>query len=81
MARNKKGPLHRGPVLQPGGQQVPPSDTQSVPHPSSTFTQPAIPDADQPEADEPPVKKGPKKYVCHICGVVKPRKPDLTGHL
>ena len=24
---------------------------------------------------------GPKKYICHICGVVKPRKPDLTGHL
>ena len=82
-ARNKAGPLHRGPVLQPGEQQVSSSHTQSAPEPASTSTQPSIPDADQPEVpEEPPVKRRtPKKYVCHICGVVKPRKPDLTGHL
>ena len=80
-AWNKAGPLHRGPVLQPGGEHISSSDTQPAPDPASTSTQPSLPDTDQP-AEEPPVKKrGPKKYVCHHCGVVKPRKPDLTGHL
>ena len=79
---NKVRPLPRGPVLQPGGQDVSSAHTQSAPDPASTSTQISIPDADQPEAEEPPVKRRtPKKYVCHVCGVVKPRKPDLTGHL
>ena len=83
-ACNKAGPLHRGPVLQPGGDQVSSSDTQLALDPASTSANPlSLPDADQPEAPEEPrvKKKGPKKYICHICGVVKPRKPDLTGHL
>ena len=58
---NKVGPLHRGPVLQPGGQDVSSPHTQSGPDPTSASTQPSIPDANQPEAGEPPVKKkGPK---------------------
>ena len=73
VACNKRGPLHRGLVLQPGGQHGSSLHTQSVPDPASTSTQPSIPDADQPQVEEPPVKKKtPKKYVCHICGVVKP---------
>ena len=83
-ARNKAGPLHRGPVLQPGGEHVSSSHTEPAPDPASTATQPSLPDTDQPaeQPAEPPAKKRtPKKYVCHHCGVVKPRKPDLTGHL
>ena len=84
-ARNKAGPLHRGPVIQPGGEQVSFSDAQPVLDPASTSANPlSLPDADQPEAPKEPQvrrRRGPKKYVCHICGVVKPRKPDLTGHL
>ena len=69
-------------MLQPGGQDVSSVHTQSVADPASTSTQPSISQADDPEAKEPTVKRrGPKIYVCHICGVVKPRKPDLTGHL
>ena len=26
-------------------------------------------------------KKTAKKYVCHVCGLVRDRKPDITGHL
>ena len=81
-AQNKVGPLHRGPVLQPGGEHISSSDTQPAPDPASTSTQPSLPDTDQPESEQPRVKKRPpNKYVCHHCGVVKPRKPDLTGHL
>ena len=80
-AHNKAGALHRGPVLQPGGEHVSSSHTEPVPDPASTATQPSLPDTDQP-AEEPPVKRrSPKKYVCHHCSVVKPRKPDLIGHL
>ena len=81
-ARNKAGPLHRGPVLQPGGEQDSSSDAHPALDPASTSANPlSLPDTDQP-AEEPPVRRrGPKKYVCHHCGVVKPRKPDLTGHL
>ena len=81
-ARNKAGPLHRGPVLQPGGEQVSSSDANLALDPASTSANPlSLPDTDQP-AEEPPVRRrGPKKYVCHHCGVVKPREPDLTGHL
>ena len=79
---NKAGPLHRGPVLQPGGEHIFSSHTQPAPDPASTSTQPSLPDTDQPESEQPRVKKRPpKKYVCHHCGVVKPRKPDLNGHL
>ena len=84
VACNKAGPLHRGPVLQPSGDQVSSSNTQPALDPASTSANLlSLPDADEPEApEEPPVKRrGPKKYICHICGVVKPRKPDLTGHL
>ena len=83
-ACNKAGPLHRGPVLQPSGDQVSSSNTQPALDPASTSANLlSLPDADEPEApEEPPVKRrGPKKNICHICGVVKPRKPDLTGHL
>ena len=71
-------------VLQPSGDQVSSSDAQPALDPAFTSANPlSLPDADQPEApEEPPVKRrGPNKYICHICGVVKPRKPDLTGHL
>ena len=48
-------------MLQPGGQDVSSPHTQSVADPASISTQPSIPDADQPEGEEPPVKKkGPK---------------------
>ena len=81
-AWNKVGPLHREPVLQPGGEHISFSDTQLAPDPASTSTQPSLPDTDQPESEQPRVKKRPpKKYVCHHCGVVKPRKLDFTGHL
>ena len=81
-ARNKAGAVHRGPVLQPGGEQVSSSDAHPALNPASTSANPlSVPDTDQP-AEEPPVRRrGPKKYVCHHYGVVKPRKPDLTGHL
>ena len=35
-ARNKAGPLHRGPVLQPGGEQVSSSDAHAALDPGST---------------------------------------------
>ena len=60
---NKVGPLHRGPVLQPSGDQVSSSDAQPALDPASTSTNLLfLPDADQPEApEEPPVRrKGPK---------------------
>ena len=68
--QNKRGPLHRESLLQPGRQDVSTLHTQSVMDPASTTTQPSISQADDPEADEPTVKKRtPKKYVCNIwCG-------------
>ena len=63
VACNKAGPLHRGPVLQPSGDQVSSSDTQPVLDPVSTSANLlSLPDVDQPEApEEPPVKRrGPK---------------------
>ena len=64
-AQNKAGPLHRGPVLQPGGEQVSSSDAQPALDPASTSANPlSLPDADQPEAPEEPQvrrRRGPKK--------------------
>ena len=72
-------------MLQPGGEQVTSSDAQPALDPASTSANPlSLPDADQPEVPEQPQVRrrgGPKKYICHIYGVVKPRKPDLTVHL
>ena len=86
--RNKQGATHRGAVIEPFGPPVPGTSTPQPPHPPSTATQEPIPPADVPEGDEPgdqpeqPVqKKKENKYVCHICGLVRTRKPDLTGHL
>ena len=61
---NKAGPLHRGPVLQPGGEQVSSSDAYLALDPASTSANPlSLPDTDQP-AEEPPVRRrGPKKCV------------------
>ena len=62
--QNKAGPLHRGPVLQPGGEQVSSSDAQPVLDPASTSANPlSLPDTDQP-AEEPPIKKGGQKNMC-----------------
>ena len=63
-AWNKAGPLHRGPVLQPGGEQVSSSDAHLALDPASTSANPlSLPDTDQP-VEEPPVRRrGPKKYV------------------
>ena len=62
-ACNKAGPLHRGPVLQPGGEHVSSSHTEVALDPTSTATQPSLPDTDQP-AEEPPVKRRNAKNMC-----------------
>ena len=63
VVHNKARPLHRGPVLQPSGDQVSSSDIQLALDPASTSVNLlSLLDADQPEApEEPPVKRrGPK---------------------
>ena len=94
-SRNKQGAAQRGASIDPFGPPVPGTSAPQSSHPPSTATQGPIPPADVPEGqgddqdDEPDdqqdqlrrQKKTAKKYVCHVCGLVRDRKPDITGHL
>ena len=80
-AWNKAIPLHRGPVLQPGGEQVS-SDAHPALDPASISANLlSLPDTDQPLQRNHQLEGEVQKNMCVTTGVVKPRKPDLTGHL